>query len=42
MVNTEELITHVVHLNKIAEGFKLRNEHKGNTIYVMIDCETKV
>ncbi|WP_079909968.1 zinc-binding dehydrogenase [Paenibacillus sp. 32352] len=41
LVNTEEMITHVVKLDQVAEAFKLRNEHKGNTIHVMIDCEMK-
>jgi threonine dehydrogenase-like Zn-dependent dehydrogenase len=39
LVNTEEMITHVVKLDQIAEAFRLRNEHKGDTIHVMIDCE---
>ncbi|MCZ8513263.1 alcohol dehydrogenase catalytic domain-containing protein [Paenibacillus filicis] len=39
LVNTEEMITHIVKLKDVAEAFKLRNEHKGDTIHVMIDCE---
>lgn len=39
LVNTKEMITHVVPLEKIAEAFELRNERKDDTIHVMIDCE---
>jgi threonine dehydrogenase-like Zn-dependent dehydrogenase len=39
LVNTEEMITHVVPLAEVARSFQLRNEHKGDTIHVMIDCE---
>ncbi|TDF91209.1 zinc-dependent alcohol dehydrogenase [Paenibacillus piri] len=41
LVNTEEMITHVVPLAEVARAFQLRNEHKGDTIHVMIDCEVK-
>ncbi|MBU8907687.1 zinc-dependent alcohol dehydrogenase [Desertibacillus haloalkaliphilus] len=41
LVNTKETITHILPLEKIDEAFKLRNEHKGDTIHVMIDCESK-
>lgn len=39
LVNTKETITHVVKLDEIEKAFQLRNEHKGSTIHVMIDCE---
>jgi threonine dehydrogenase-like Zn-dependent dehydrogenase len=39
LVNTEEMITHIVKLKDISSAFKLRNEHKSDTIHVMIDCE---
>ncbi|UUZ79069.1 zinc-binding dehydrogenase [Paenibacillus sp. P26] len=39
LVNTEEMITHVVPLSEVERAFRLRNEHKGDTIHVMIDCE---
>ncbi|MFC0471322.1 zinc-binding dehydrogenase [Halalkalibacter kiskunsagensis] len=41
LVNTKETITHIFPLEKIDEAFKIRNEHKGDTIHVMIDCEVK-
>lgn len=41
LINTKETITHILPLEKIAEAFKLRNEHRGDTIHVMIDCESK-
>ncbi len=39
LVNTEEMITHVVSLVEVERAFRLRNEHKGETIHVMVDCE---
>lgn len=39
LVNTEEMITHVVPLSEVERAFQLRNEHKGDTIHVMVDCE---
>jgi threonine dehydrogenase-like Zn-dependent dehydrogenase len=41
LVDTEEMITHVDPLVEVAQAFQLRNEHKGDTIHVMIDCEVK-
>ncbi len=41
LVNTKEMITHVVPLADIAEAFRLRNGHGGSAIHVMIDCEVK-
>lgn len=41
LVNTKETITHIYPLQRVDEAFKTRNEHKGNTIHVMIDCEVK-
>jgi threonine dehydrogenase-like Zn-dependent dehydrogenase len=41
LVNTEEMITHIVSLADIDQAFQLRNEHHGKTIHVMIDCEVK-
>ncbi|MFS0724795.1 zinc-dependent alcohol dehydrogenase [Paenibacillus sp. 1P07SE] len=39
LVNTKEMITHVVPLSEVDRAFGLRNEHSGSTIHVMIDCE---
>jgi L-iditol 2-dehydrogenase len=39
LVNTKEMITHIVPLSKIGEAFHIRNSHQGDTIHVMIDCE---
>lgn len=39
LVNTKEMITHIVKLSEIERAFRLRNEHSGATIHVMIDCE---
>jgi len=39
LINTEEMITDVVPLAEVDKAFKLRNEHKGETIHVMVDCE---
>jgi threonine dehydrogenase-like Zn-dependent dehydrogenase len=39
LVNTKETITHIFPLERIEEAFAIRNEHKGDTIHVMIDCE---
>ncbi|WP_274651829.1 zinc-dependent alcohol dehydrogenase [Paenibacillus humicola] len=41
LVNTEEMITHIVPLAEVGRAFGLRNEHKGDTIHVMIDCEVQ-
>jgi L-iditol 2-dehydrogenase len=38
-VNTKETITHIFPLSKVDEAFKTRNNHRGDTIHVMIDCE---
>ncbi|RXZ82010.1 L-threonine dehydrogenase [Paenibacillaceae bacterium] len=39
LINTEEMITDIVPLAEVDKAFRLRNEHKGETIHVMIDCE---
>ncbi|MCI3920737.1 alcohol dehydrogenase catalytic domain-containing protein [Paenibacillus sp. TRM 82003] len=41
LINTEEMITDIVPLSEVDRAFKLRNEHRGETIHVMIDCEVK-
>ncbi|WP_026699667.1 sorbitol dehydrogenase [Salibacterium aidingense] len=41
LINTKETITHILPLEDIAEAFALRNDHKGDTIHVMIDCESQ-
>jgi len=38
LVNTKEMITHVIKLKEIGTAFQLRNNHSGDTIHVMIDC----
>lgn len=40
LVNTKDMITHILPLEEISHAFKLRNEHRGDTIHVMVDCET--
>ncbi|QGH35577.1 alcohol dehydrogenase catalytic domain-containing protein [Gracilibacillus salitolerans] len=40
LVNTKEMITDVFSLDQVADAFALRNEPKGDTLHVMIDCET--
>ncbi|MDQ0482461.1 zinc-dependent alcohol dehydrogenase [Guptibacillus hwajinpoensis] len=39
LVNTKETITHTFPLSQVDEAFKTRNNHRGDTIHVMIDCE---
>ncbi|WP_028558798.1 sorbitol dehydrogenase [Paenibacillus pinihumi] len=39
LINTEEMITDIVPLSEVDKAFKLRNEHKGSVIHVMVDCE---
>lgn len=41
LVNTQETVTHILHLSEIDKAFAIRNEHKGDTIHVMIDCEAQ-
>jgi len=41
LINTEEMITNIVPLAEVDQAFKLRNEHAGETIHVMVDCEVK-
>ncbi|MFC4597344.1 zinc-dependent alcohol dehydrogenase [Cohnella hongkongensis] len=38
LVNTKEMITHIVPLSEVERAFQLRNEHSAQTIHVMIDC----
>ncbi|WP_231884804.1 zinc-dependent alcohol dehydrogenase [Paenibacillus elgii] len=40
LVNTKETITHIFPLERIDEAFAIRNQHKGDTIHVMIDCQS--
>lgn len=39
LINTKEMITHIVPLSEIGRAFRLRNEPGGSTIHVMVDCE---
>lgn len=39
MVNTSEMITHVMPLSEIKKAFKLREHHQPDVIHVIIDCE---
>ncbi|MBD2845948.1 alcohol dehydrogenase catalytic domain-containing protein [Paenibacillus sp. IB182496] len=39
LVNTKEMITHIVPLREVKRAFELRNAHDGGTIHVMVDCE---
>lgn len=41
LVNTKQMITDVVPLARVADAFRLRNNHMGSTIHVMIDCENE-
>jgi L-iditol 2-dehydrogenase len=39
LVNTREMITHVIPLREIDKAFRLRSEPSGRTIHVMVDCD---
>ncbi|MBC8061149.1 MAG: zinc-binding dehydrogenase [Clostridiaceae bacterium] len=39
LVNTSEMITHVIPLSKIQEAFSLRNNKSSGAIHVLVDCE---
>lgn len=39
LVNTKDMITHIVPLSEVGRAFDIRNSHQGGTIHVMIDCE---
>jgi threonine dehydrogenase-like Zn-dependent dehydrogenase len=39
LVNTSEMVTHTFPLDKIQEGFDLRNDKQNDAIHVLIDCE---
>lgn len=39
LVNTKEMITHVIKLQDIDKAFQLRSEPSGTTIHVMVDCD---
>lgn len=39
LVNTGEMVTHVVPLSRIQEAFDLRNDQYGEAIHVLVDCE---
>lgn len=41
LVNTKEMITHIIPLHDIDQAFLLRNEHSGNVIHVMVNCQGK-
>lgn len=39
LVNTSEMVTHVLPLSKIDEAFRIRNSSDPETIHVLVDCE---
>mgnify|MGYP005848205345 CR=1 FL=1 len=39
LVNTSEMITHVLGLSEIQKAFELREKHQKGVIHVIIDCE---
>lgn len=39
LVNTKEMITHVISLSEIQKAFKLREQHHEDVIHVIVDCE---
>lgn len=39
LVNTKEMITHIVPLKEIKHAFELKRNHSGGVIHVMINCE---
>lgn len=39
LVNTSEMITHVLGLSEIKKAFKLREKHQAEVIHVILDCE---
>ncbi len=39
LVNTSEMITHVLPLDRIAEAFEIRNDQTNDAIHVLIDCD---
>lgn len=39
LVNTKEMITHVIPLKAITQAFELKRNHSGEVIHVMVNCE---
>jgi len=39
LINTSEMITHILPLSEIAKAFKLREQHQEDVIHVIVDCE---
>ena len=39
LVNTSEMITHLIPLSRIAEAFALRDDQTNDAIHVLVDCE---
>lgn len=39
LVNTKEMITHVIPLENITQAFELKRNHSGEVIHVMVKCE---
>lgn len=41
LVNTKEMITEIFPLEQVADAFSSRNNHRHDSLHVMIDCESK-
>lgn len=41
LINTSGMITHTFPLERIQEGFDLRNQQKNDAIHVLIDCDSE-
>jgi len=39
LVNTKEMITHIIPLSEIQKAFELREKHRKDVIHVIVDCE---
>jgi threonine dehydrogenase-like Zn-dependent dehydrogenase len=39
LVNTKEMITHIIPLSEIQKAFELREKHREDVIHVVVDCE---
>ncbi len=41
LVNTSEMITHMVPLSQVSQAFALRDDKTNDAIHVLVDCETQ-
>ncbi len=42
LVNTSEMITHMVPLSQVSQAFALRDDKTNDAIHVLVDCETSI